>query len=129
MTDPSQLAAELRGGDQINIITSSSIIPKNVNDLFLKEFINRKADANLLIPDLPPGVHLNDCNFREIITSVLSQPIISGAISSLVGDNPIFDHHHIHVAKPNSTTSQHNHQDSTIDPIEHPAIVEAKAIL
>ena len=96
-----------------------SIIPKNVNDLFLKEFINRKADANLLIPDLPPGVHLNDCNFREIITSVLSQPIVSGAISSLVGDNPIFDHHHIHVAKPNSTTSQHNHQDSTIDPREN----------
>ena len=26
-----------------------------------------------------------------------------------VGENPIFDHHHIHIAEPNNTTSQHNH--------------------
>ena len=96
-----------------------SIIPKNINDLFIKEYINNKSDANLLIPHLPPGVHFNKCNFGEIIASVLSHPIISGAIHSLVGENPIFDHHHIHIAEPNNTNSQHNHQDSTIDPREN----------
>ena len=36
-TDSSQLAVELRGGDQINIIISSSIIPKNVE--LIGEFV------------------------------------------------------------------------------------------
>ena len=46
-----------------------SVIPKNINDLFIKEYINNKSDANLLIPHLLPGVHFNDCNFGEIIAS------------------------------------------------------------
>ena len=61
-----------------------SIIPKNINDLFIKNFINKKSDANLLIPHLPPSVHFNDCNFWKIIARVLSHPIISVAIHCLV---------------------------------------------
>ena len=96
-----------------------SVIPEKINNLFIKEFINNKSDANTLIPNIQPGLHLNDCNFGKILSIVLNHPKINGAIKSLVGDNPIFDHHHIHIAKPNSSTSQHNHQDSTIDPREN----------
>ena len=96
-----------------------SVIPDKINNLFIREFVNNKSDANILIPNIQPGLHLNDCNFGKILSKVLNHPKINGAIKSLVGENPIFDHHHIHIAKPNSSTSQHNHQDSTIDPREN----------
>mgnify|MGYP001258761056 CR=1 FL=1 len=51
-------------------------------------------------------------------------PEVAGAVASLVGDDCVLDHHFLHVTFPprffegtnRRQTSQHTHQDSTIDP-------------
>ena len=61
---------------------------------------------------------------ESAITRVLELPVVRGAIESLVGPNPRFDHHFLHVTFPPEfyearglpNVSQHTHQDSTIDP-------------
>lgn len=58
------------------------------------------------------------------IARMLELPAVAGAIRSLVGDDPTFDHHFLHVTFPpayheaggSENVSQHTHQDSTIDP-------------
>ena len=53
---------------------------------------------------------------------LLGLPLVAGAIRSLVGEAPVFDHHFLHVTFPpayhegGESVSQHTHQDSTIDP-------------
>ena len=58
------------------------------------------------------------------VERLLALPLVRGAIHSLVGANPVFDHHFLHVTFPaayfeaggGEHVSQHTHQDSTIDP-------------
>ena len=56
------------------------------------------------------------------IERLLNLPLVAGAIRSLVGEAPVFDHHFLHVTFPpayhegGESVSQHTHQDSTIDP-------------
>jgi len=58
------------------------------------------------------------------VARLLELPVVAGAIRSLVGDDPVFDHHFLHVTFPpayhaasgGENVSQHTHQDSTIDP-------------
>jgi hypothetical protein len=58
------------------------------------------------------------------LRALLDLPVVSGAIRSLVGRAPAFDHHFLHVAFPPAfyaatgarQIAQHYHQDSTIDP-------------
>lgn len=58
------------------------------------------------------------------LKKIVSLPQVAGAIKSLVGAEPVFDHHFLHMTFPpvfykNSTSpqiAQHTHQDSTIDP-------------
>lgn len=53
---------------------------------------------------------------------LLGLPLVAGAVRSLVGEAPVFDHHFLHVTFPpayhegGESVSQHTHQDSTIDP-------------
>ena len=58
------------------------------------------------------------------VERLLALPLVRGAIQSLVGPDPVFDHHFLHVTFPpayyeasgGEHVSQHTHQDSTIDP-------------
>jgi hypothetical protein len=58
------------------------------------------------------------------LEQLLDLPVVRGAVQSLVGSRPIFDHHFLHIAFPPAfyaaqgvrQVAQHNHQDSTIDP-------------
>jgi hypothetical protein len=58
------------------------------------------------------------------LADLLQVPVLAGAIRSLVGPDPVFDHHFLHVTFPpayheaagQENLPQHNHQDSTIDP-------------
>jgi hypothetical protein len=58
------------------------------------------------------------------LRAVLELPVVKGAVQSLVGREPAFDHHFLHVAFPPAfyaatgarQVAQHYHQDSTIDP-------------
>lgn len=112
-------------------------VPEHINQQFLDEVGRppqpgesvRKAYAKLLsgsgIPAVPAGVPLARSYPKDsAIARLLELPVVRGAIDSLVGPNPRFDHHFLHVTFPPEfyesrglpNVSQHTHQDSTIDP-------------
>ena len=113
-----------------------AVVPDAINQQFLDEVGRppqpgesvRKAYAKLLsasgIPAVPAGTPLAESYPREsAITQMLELPVVRGAIESLVGPNPTFDHHFLHVTFPPAyfaergipNVAQHTHQDSTID--------------
>ncbi|MBU1376452.1 MAG: phytanoyl-CoA dioxygenase family protein [Alphaproteobacteria bacterium] len=77
------------------------------------------------IPEVGAGVPLARTYAQgSAIARMLELPAVAGAIRSLVGEDPTFDHHFLHVTFPpayhaasgGENVSQHTHQDSTIDP-------------
>lgn len=83
--------------------------------------------AGAKIPEVSPGVPLAGAYPQgSAIDRLLALPQVRGAIQSLVGPDPTFDHHFLHVTFPpayyeaggGENVSQHTHQDSTIDPSE-----------
>ncbi len=58
---------------------------------------------------------------QSALGKLLALPLVKGAIRSLLGEAPVFDHHFLHITFPpeyhsGENVSQHTHQDSTIDP-------------
>ncbi len=111
-------------------------VPKAINEQFIDEVGRpptpgagmRKAYARLLagtgVPTVAAGTPLAQCYPADsAVTQLLALPVVRGAIESLVGVNPRFDHHFLHVTFPPEffaergipNVSQHTHQDSTID--------------
>ena len=81
-----------------------------------------KVMASSAIPVVKPGTPLQDAYPEQSALSDLIQlPVVQGAIESLVGSQPIFDHHFLHITFPprfyegKQQKAQHYHQDSTID--------------
>ena len=77
------------------------------------------------IPEVAAGVPLAQAYAQgSAVARLLDLPQVAGAIRSLVGPDPRFDHHFLHVTFPSAyheaaggeNVSQHTHQDSTIDP-------------
>jgi len=56
---------------------------------------------------------------QKINRAVMAEPQVQGIIQSLVGPDPIFDHHAIHVRQPNEGQAQGLHGDSIIDTRMH----------
>ena len=117
------------------------VVPPEINEQFLGEA--GEADypqpgqrmmqtygqllAKARIPEVPPGAPLSAAYPQgSAVERLLALPLVEGAIRSLVGPDPIFDHHFLHVTFPpayyeaggGEHVSQHTHQDSTIDPSE-----------
>lgn len=73
------------------------------------------------IPFVQPGTPLAEAySPNSALNRLLKLPVIAGAIESLVGKSPAFDHHFLHITFPEKyhagePVSQHWHQDSTID--------------
>jgi len=96
------------------------LVDQKTNKEFIDIFFNNKSideiKINELLPILKPGTKLvNSYSDDNVIGKLIKNPYIKGAIESLVGRNPIVDHHHIHISMPNSQSSQYNHFDSAID--------------
>ena len=112
-------------------------VPDEINQQFLDEVGRppqpgesvRKAYARLLsasgIPAVAAGTPLSDSYPKgSAVARMLELPLVRGAIESLVGPDPAFDHHFLHMTFPPAfyearglpNVSQHTHQDSTIDP-------------
>jgi hypothetical protein len=81
--------------------------------------------ANSGVPEVPPGVPLASAYAQgTALRRLLDLDVVKGAIQSLVGADPVFDHHFLHVTFPpayyeaggGENVSQHTHQDSTVDP-------------
>jgi hypothetical protein len=81
--------------------------------------------AGSAIPRIPAGVPLSRAYAPDSpIGRMLDLPVVRGSIDSLVGPEPSFDHHFLHLTYPpefyraegREPVAQHYHQDSTIDP-------------
>ena len=112
-------------------------VPAEINDQFLAEMGEiaepqpgrklRAAYGEMMaragVPEVAAGVPLARAYPQgSAISRLLELPLVAGAIRSLIGEEPTFDHHFLHVTFPpayhegGENVSQHTHQDSTIDP-------------
>ena len=115
------------------------VVPEEINRQFLAEVGEvaepepgrkvMRAFGELLgqaeIPEVAAGAPLSATYPQgSAIRRLLDLPLVKGAIQSLVGSDPVFDHHFLHVTFPpayheaggGENVSQHTHQDSTVDP-------------
>lgn len=116
-----------------------AVVPEAINAQFLAEVGEiaapepgrklRRAYGELLaqagVPEVAAGTPLARTYPQgSALARLLDLPVVAGAIRSLVGEDPVFDHHFLHVTFPpayheaggGENVSQHTHQDSTIDP-------------
>ncbi len=114
-----------------------AVVPDAINTQFLKEAgeippaepggnlrrVYGEALAASAIPEVAAGTPLADAYpAGSAVTQLLQLPLVAGALQSLLGHAPLFDHHFLHVTFPpgyhasGESVSQHTHQDSTIDP-------------
>ncbi len=96
-----------------------ALVPEPLNRRFLEE-----ARATQGIHGNPAGTPLGECYAGSVVREILDLPRVQGIITSLVGPDPVFDHHGAHFNPPAADLeavgfrprAQHLHQDSTIDP-------------
>ncbi len=109
-------------------------VPKSINDQFMKEAgrvrelksgeklwkAYGEALAKNRIPEVPAGTPLAEAyGPKSALGRLLALPLVRGALRSLLGADPIFDHHFLHVTFPprfheasdHENVSQHTHQD------------------
>ena len=120
--------------DTLNLLTTSQVaefaakgclrfdglIDSDLNqeflDLFAEDIGSDDRYVNRVIPNCKPGTYVSQAFPQDHPCSkILAQPVVAGTLRSLLGTNPIFDHHHVHMTFPNRSRVQTNHQDSTID--------------
>lgn len=90
------------------------LVPQATN-----EAVMAQIDAGP-IPSHPAGTPLSQCYPEpSAIGRMLRMPEIQGIIHSLVGPDPLFDHHAVHVRQPNEGKAQGMHGDSIIDTRMH----------
>ena len=120
--------------DTLNLLTTSQVaefaakgclrfdglIDNDLNqeflDLFAEDIGSDDRYVNKVIPNCKPGTYVSRAFPQDHpLSKILAQPVVAGTLKSLIGTNPIFDHHHVHMTFPNRSRVQTNHQDSTID--------------
>ncbi len=90
------------------------LIPQDINEAVMAE-INAGT-----IKAAPAGTPLSQCYPEpSSLGHMLRMPEVQGIIQSLVGPDPLFDHHAIHVRQPNEDSAQGMHGDSIIDTRMH----------
>jgi len=113
------------------------VVPDEINRQFLADVGDAPPDqiagprqhyarimASSVIPVVAAGTPLADAYPPgSALAKLLRLPIVAGAVRSLVGEAPVFDHHFLHITFPpafyppgDAPKSQDTHQDSTIDP-------------
>ncbi|WP_436795228.1 phytanoyl-CoA dioxygenase family protein [Actinospongicola halichondriae] len=95
------------------------IIPEEINQAAIAEL--GQIMATWGSPDRPyapsTGQHLADIYpDGSAIGDVLRHPIVAGAIQSLVGADPVFDHDFVHHKPAGDPLGQYLHQDAMVDP-------------
>ena len=102
--------------------TSTSLNEKNTDQAWLAEHYNEIMKTSK-IPLVKAGTPLKKAYKKNsALNDVINNPVLSGAIKSLVGDRPKLDHHFLHITFPskyyhdaNQKISQGNHNDCVID--------------
>jgi hypothetical protein len=86
------------------------MVPDEINQAVMAEF-----DAGTT-KSAPAGTPLSQCYPEpSAVGHMIRMPEMQGIIHSLVGPDPSFDHHAIHVRQPNEGKAQGMHGDSIID--------------
>lgn len=134
LTSPQMASFVARG-----FLRFDAAVPADINAQFMREAgemaevaegtkirrVYGEALAANQIPEVAAGTPLAETYEPGCaIARMLDLPLVRGAIQSLVGATPVFDHHFLHVTFPpryheasgSENVSQHTHQDSTIDP-------------
>ena len=133
LLDTAQMASFAARG----FLRFDAVIPAAVNQQFLNDIaaVSPEPDSmanhygrimrNSIVPLVNPGTHLNDAYPDDsALSRIVQEPVVAGAIQSLVGLDCVVDHHFLHITFPPSytaenappRTSQPTHQDSTVDP-------------
>jgi hypothetical protein len=90
-----------------------ALVPDEINQAAMRELEAGVRGA-------PYGTPLADVYPEDsAIGRLLTMPQVQGVIQSLVGPNPLFDHHAIHVRQANEAAAQHLHGDAVIDTRKH----------
>ncbi len=96
------------------LLRFDDVVPTEVNEAVMAEI-----DAGA-IKAAPAGTPLSQCYpDPSAIGQMLRMPVVQGVIQSLVGPDPLFDHHAIHVRQANEGAAQGMHGDSIIDTRMH----------
>lgn len=86
------------------------LVPDEINAAVMAEIDAGGIEA------APAGTPLSQCYpDPSAIGRMLRLPRVEGIIHSLVGPDPLFDHHAVHVRQPNEDSAQGMHGDSIID--------------
>jgi hypothetical protein len=116
-----------------------AVVPADINAQFMAEAgevadptdgarlmaVYGRTLAQSQVPEAAPGTPLAQVYPEgSALARLLQLPIVKGAFKSLLGPDPVFDHHFLHITFPpayhaaagGENVSQHTHQDSTIDP-------------
>lgn len=119
MTTPVQLSTM----DMARFVTDGylrfeGVVPQSINEAVLDELKSigstRPSQPHALRPE--SGTTLSDCFPSDsAVAAYLNVPEIAGAISSLVGNNPVFDHAFVHHLAAGSDGKQQLHADAAID--------------
>ncbi|HEV2641365.1 MAG TPA: hypothetical protein VGT98_01590, partial [Candidatus Elarobacter sp.] len=97
-----------------------ALTPPEVNQVYLD------ATAGAAVPEVPAGTPLADAYPPgSALHGLVTLPAVRGILDSLVGPDPVVDHHFVHLTLGRAEReafgmrepfpSQHWHQDSTID--------------
>lgn len=90
------------------------LVPDDINQAVMQAFDENSVKSH------PAGTPLSRCYpDPSPIGRMLRMPEMQGIIHSLVGPDPLFDHHAIHVRQPNQGKAQGMHGDSIIDTRTH----------
>lgn len=138
MTDlPLLNTAEMASFAARGFLRFDAAIPASVNQQFLNDIAEAspapdslanhygRIMQNSVVPLVNPGTKLADAYpDGSALDKIIHEPVVAGAIQSLVGLDCSLDHHFLHITFPpnyadaTSPTrkSQPTHQDSTIDP-------------
>jgi hypothetical protein len=101
------------------VLRFDALVPDELNRRFLAE-VEKSGPP----PGNVAGTPLAGCYRDSVVREILELPRIRGILASLVGPDPVFDHHGVHFSPPAArfeakgmrVLAQHTHQDSTIDP-------------
>ena len=86
-----------------------AVVPEAINRAMLEDIAGGRVRAE------PAGTRLSRCYRGSTVRSLLELPPIAGAIESLVGEDPLFDHQAVHTRPPREPFGQRLHADAVID--------------
>lgn len=111
MTEPEALLRSKQVAQFVaaGFLRFDGVVPESLNHDAIAEMDRR-------VPTVPAGTPLGQAYpDGSVVARLLAVPQVRGAVRSLVGPEPLVDHHHSHITPPRQGRAQHLHGDAIID--------------